>query len=224
MKQYRSSCAYFAWIGHDLSGRSPLRLQVLDYDFYPPTSGLVKWASTRLTTPPDHRVIVAQVLPEGQSISHWNSQNKALFNEKTDYPPADFVYGLWGVRIVSERLMKFLACEIDPTEVQILPVILEREDGLKRYEGYYVMHPLREVDCLDYDQTELNLSSDSGLRHLAHWEAKPVLDSGKIPLDRRLFPMRSEEVERLVIRGDLARKLTLREFTNVFLYRLPVSS
>lgn len=120
---------------------------------------------------------------------------------------------LWGVgdRVISAKLKTFIEAR-NPVDVEFLPVSIINHKGKVASADYFILHPVRIVDCIDQKSSTLKWNAIKP--DLISSCVKLVLDLAAIPDDVLLWRPRHLEHEIFIQRG-LADEMVAAGFTGL---------
>ncbi|PCJ19749.1 MAG: hypothetical protein COB04_05425 [Gammaproteobacteria bacterium] len=123
----------------------------------------------------------------------------------------DSVKNTQGVVLVSEKMKVFLDSQL-LADVEFLPITVLDHKGRKLDAGYYIFHPINNVDCLDLENAEPEWD-DIDDTVVASVKAL-VIDGAKLPEDKRYFRPK-HYIARPMVTKALADAIISAGFTGV---------
>jgi hypothetical protein len=140
-------------------------------------------------------------------LDRWPSDASSTMDKKFKGTALhDFLRGPRPYLISSKARRFFEDANVGP--VEFLPVRILNQQGALASSDYFVLHPLRVVDCIDFEASGATMDGEE----LDDCE-KLVLREDAIPSDGKLFRLKAWR-SRIVIRRDLADAAKSAGLTN----------
>lgn len=121
----------------------------------------------------------------------------------TDIELSDNLYGT-EFNLVSSRVKEIIEAEVEPGQVEFLPVKIRNHKGRIEKAPYYLLHPLECVECIDIDASGVQWNEITA--DLIATMDGLVLDEDKIPTDQKIFRLKYLGFV-VLVRDDLIEKL-----------------
>jgi len=150
-------------------------------------------------------------------IEEWPEETVGIY-EEDQFPDGDLVItdnlsaSANGDKVISEQLAKVLGALLED-QAQLLPLPLQNKEGNGLIEGYYLLHPLLIVSCLDMEGSHLvqNGPDSYFYRRLI---SDLVLQRIRVPENARIFKL-AEIDELTFLREDICQLLIDAGFTGL---------
>jgi len=152
-------------------------------------------------------------------FEEWQKENRGVYLDEDD------LYGeearltdnlstsARGGKLVSQRLRDFLE-PLLAGHVQFLPLTLQKKDGSGIVDGYYLMHPLKMVDCLVIEKSDVVPIGSGSYQARTGMGADVLLSRSSIPEDVIAFKL-AQMTGHTFLREDICQLLIDAEFTGL---------
>lgn len=119
--------------------------------------------------------------------------------------------------IVNQTVKNFLIENgIDDNQIEYLPFKIRHKNGKIDEDQFYIANPLQNIFCMDFDNStyKYNSAGDQVRKvRILH------INTAKVPENSHLFRL-GEEPSRVIISGELVRKIESESFTGLGLSKM----